>query len=97
MEGDMTRTRLLLAALIAGSVAFYSGNALALLGFDVVSGMQAQGTVFGATPQTITDEEVTTPFARSIVSVANSGTSLIHSGMRPPPISATSSSKSSGR
>jgi PEP-CTERM motif len=74
MEGNMTRTRLFLAALIAGSVAFYSGNALALLGFDVVSGMQAEGTVFGATPQTITDEEVTTPFARSIVSVANSGT-----------------------
>jgi hypothetical protein len=71
----MTRTRLFLAALITGSVAFYSGNALALLGFDVVSGMQAQGTVLGATPQTITDEEVTPPpFARSIVSVANSGT-----------------------
>ncbi len=78
----MTRTRLFLAALIAGSVAFYSGNALALLlDPNVIAGMQAQGTVFGATPQRITDEEVRTPttpppatFARSIVSVANSGT-----------------------
>jgi hypothetical protein len=71
----MTRTRHFLAALIAGSVAVYSAQAAAL-DSNLLSGLEARGLVdsFGSgTPvSSLVDAETTLPFARSIVSVADS-------------------------
>ncbi|MPZ47649.1 MAG: PEP-CTERM sorting domain-containing protein [Betaproteobacteria bacterium] len=66
MEGDMTRAKLILASLIAASVAFYSAHATAL---DGLSGLEARGF---APLSSLEDAETTLPFTRSIVSVADS-------------------------
>jgi hypothetical protein len=70
----MKRAKALAAFSIACAIGLHTAAALARLDAGVVAGLQAQGTVLGATPETVTDQETTTPFTRSFVSVAQSGT-----------------------